>query len=928
MSFNIDAAIFIGFLVVNIIFGLASSRGIKNIKEYAIGNRDFSTATITATIVATWISGGIFFTIVSESYSNGLYFMWAGTGDAICLLVVGYFFAPRLAEFLGKISIAEAMGELYGKPVRIITSVAGFIGVSGVIAMQLKISGLLFEYCFDVPSAYGVIIGGIIVTLYSTLGGIKSVTFTDVIQFFTFGTIIPTITLFVLSTVDSMDVVINTLSNNKVFDYHEVFDFTNPKAFYYLFLFLFFAIPAFNPAIFQRIAMAKNTNQIRQSFIIAGFTCLFLMIMIDWIGILLLSMHPNLPPNDVVKHLIFDYSYVGLKGLTLAGIMAMLMSTADSYINSTSVLVVHDFCKPLGINIIKNELNFSRLASLLIGVFSIILCLQSSSLLQLALTTYSFYMPIITVPFTMSVLGFRSSGKSVLLGMAAGFLTVVTWEIFFKKTGIDGLVPGMVANLLLLLTSHYILKQPGGWVGIKDYGPLQQIRTERKAKIQNFITACRNFNLSVFLRNNSPSGEAMYTYLGLFCMVSAFSTMHTISKAIQVEYTTVIGFIYPSVLFIATLLISYPLWLPSWKNKDVISIFWNIAIFYVLVCVGFLLVIISKFAHLQLMAFMINLIVIAILVKWQLALLMITVGLLLTIQFFKSFLGANYLSEHYALANFETAYLLLLISGILMAFLKPKQQHQELTEEKNEYLTGKIGTKDKEAEEALALKAEFICNVNHEYHAPMTGVISMAETLVESYHKLNDQQRLAAAEVILKSSRSIKDFDDNITTLAYLSKPHYDLKKEDINFSDLVYDRVQICRRLYEENKEDREFILDIKEELIANVDRSYMIQLIDNLIINSINYCQKGKIKVALRQNKGNIHLVISDTGIGIPKNELCEIFEPFTVSSRTRTPAGGRGVGLAICKRILEVHDGTVKAESDGEKGATFIVVLPRSK
>ncbi|MDX1916677.1 MAG: sodium:solute symporter family protein, partial [Rickettsiaceae bacterium] len=127
---DIDSAIFIGFLVVNIILGLGSSRGIKNIKEYAVGNRDFSTFTLAATIVSTCVSGGVFFQTISESYNNGLYFMWTGIGDVICLLLVGYFFAPRLAEFLGKLSIAEAMGDLYGKPVRIITSIAGFIGVS------------------------------------------------------------------------------------------------------------------------------------------------------------------------------------------------------------------------------------------------------------------------------------------------------------------------------------------------------------------------------------------------------------------------------------------------------------------------------------------------------------------------------------------------------------------------------------------------------------------------------------------------------------------------------------------------------------------------------------------------------------------------------------------------------------------------------
>ncbi|MDX1917260.1 MAG: sodium:solute symporter family protein, partial [Rickettsiaceae bacterium] len=199
---DIDSAIFIGFLAINIILGLGSSRGIKNIKEYAIGNRDFSTAALTATIAATWIGGGMFFQTVSESYNNGLYYMWAQLGYVVNLLLIGYFFAPRLSEFLGKLSIAEAMGEMYGKPVRIITALAGFIGVSGIIAVQLKVSGLLFEYCFNAPSFYGVVIAGVIVTLYSTLGGIKAVTFTDVVQFFTFGTIIPTITLFLVTTLD------------------------------------------------------------------------------------------------------------------------------------------------------------------------------------------------------------------------------------------------------------------------------------------------------------------------------------------------------------------------------------------------------------------------------------------------------------------------------------------------------------------------------------------------------------------------------------------------------------------------------------------------------------------------------------------------------------------------------------------------------
>jgi Na+/proline symporter len=101
MNINIDSAIFIGFLVVNIIFGLSSSRGIKTITEYAVGDRNFTTATIVSTIVATWISGEYFFTIASEAYNSGLYFIWGATiSDLVCFLLIAFFFANYQLQML------------------------------------------------------------------------------------------------------------------------------------------------------------------------------------------------------------------------------------------------------------------------------------------------------------------------------------------------------------------------------------------------------------------------------------------------------------------------------------------------------------------------------------------------------------------------------------------------------------------------------------------------------------------------------------------------------------------------------------------------------------------------------------------------------------------------------------------------------------
>ena len=258
MSFNLDSAIFASFIALNLIFGLVFSRGIKTMKEYAVGTGNFSTLTIAATLVATWISGADFVTYVSESYQNGFYFIWAALGPVLYLFIMGYIFGPRMGEFLGKLSIAECMGELYGKESQIITALAGCIATAGVIAVQLKAAGMLIEYCFNIPNEYGIIIAAIIIALYSSLGGIKSVTLTDVIQLFTFGTIIPALAFFIFSSLDSVDLITNNIKNNPLFNLKEVFDFSQPKSFEYLLLFIFLAFPGITPPMFQKIFEHKE----------------------------------------------------------------------------------------------------------------------------------------------------------------------------------------------------------------------------------------------------------------------------------------------------------------------------------------------------------------------------------------------------------------------------------------------------------------------------------------------------------------------------------------------------------------------------------------------------------------------------------------------------------------------------------------------
>jgi Na+/proline symporter len=191
MNFNIDMFIFIGFLILNLVVGIRYGKEVRSIKDYAIGDRNFSTSALVSTIVATWATGSSFFVILSKTYADGISFAIAVCCLPISLLITAIFFVPKMEEFMGALSIGEVMGKLYGKEVRMITAICGILGCVGAIAVQFKVFGNIFNYFFGIPSEFAIIIASFIVILYSAFGGIKAVTYTDVLQFFTFGFVIP-----------------------------------------------------------------------------------------------------------------------------------------------------------------------------------------------------------------------------------------------------------------------------------------------------------------------------------------------------------------------------------------------------------------------------------------------------------------------------------------------------------------------------------------------------------------------------------------------------------------------------------------------------------------------------------------------------------------------------------------------------------------
>jgi len=855
MKFDLDTIVIIGFLIINLIFGLFSSRGIKNIKEYAIGSRNFSTATISATIIATWIGGGFFYSAISETYKEGLWHLIARFGDVLTLLIVGYIIAPRIGEFLGKISVAEIMGELYGKKIKFITAIASILLSVGYVAVQIKALIELFYHFFGVSSIYATLLAATVITVYSTMGGIKAITFTDVIQFLTFGVFVPVFAIFVWNLFDNPSgTVIATTKSNPLFSIDTVFNFYDLKFYSFFILFLYYTIPGLDPATVQRILMAKNVIQVRKSFSLAAFFCFIIGGTACLIGITILAHNPNLNPDTLVTYVIDNYSYTGLKGLILIGIMAMIMSSADSYINSAAVIFAHDLIKPS-----ENTLNLSRIFSMFVGISATILALFSSSLYDLLLLAGNFYTPVITMPLLLAIFGFRSTSRVALIAIVAGISSVVIWRVFLQSiTGVDSIIPGTIVNLVTMLLMHYLLNEPGGWVKTKSDNDLKEIRSRRKQRIKiikyffiNLPSKIIKFNLIAYSKLNTPKTDMVYVY-AIFSAISATIITLSIDRTIYYQYFHLINILLGTVLFIVTSFICQKLWPSDFKEKY-LGVIWLISIFIVSSFISSFLVLISNFTHISLVVLILNLTMIGILLKWQPTLIIITMGLILSFGLYEQYIGNIHLSAELDDLKLKMIYILFMISSILIAFLKPKQQYQELTEDNNLFLSSKVDDQKKELTRLYEIKNELLRNLEHETRTPITGITSLGQVLWANYDKFNEEQRRNATKDIADSSERLTSLVNNLIDLSKLNKLNYQLNKSQVNLTDLVYERLELCKKLYIQDKDDLWFNLQIEDELTVLCDEYYISRTIDNIIVNAIQYCKQGTITIELKLEQSN---------------------------------------------------------------------------
>ena len=230
------------------------------------------------------------------------------------------------------------------------------------------------------------------------------------------------------------------------------------------------------------------------------------------------------------------------------------------------------------------------------------------------------------------------------------------------------------------------------------------------------------------------------------------------------------------------------------------------------------------------------------------------------------------------------------------------------------------------AERSNRVKDEFLATVSHELRTPLNTILGWASLLRSG--RLTESAKVKAYETLYNSSRAQAQLIDDLLDVSRIITGKFRLEVQTVGLSELIDSAVESVRPAAEAKNIRLQVIIDSHAGPVSG-DPSRLQQVLWNLLSNAVKYTPKhGRVYVKLEQVNSHVEISVSDTGVGIDPTFLPRIFERFTQWEPAHHHGrAGLGLGLSIVQHIVEMHGGSVKAESDGiGHGSTFTVALPR--
>ena len=236
-----------------------------------------------------------------------------------------------------------------------------------------------------------------------------------------------------------------------------------------------------------------------------------------------------------------------------------------------------------------------------------------------------------------------------------------------------------------------------------------------------------------------------------------------------------------------------------------------------------------------------------------------------------------------------------------------------------------LETANTKLKELDRLKSEFISMVSHELRTPLTSIkLSLDVLKILPGSKNDESTRDEMLQIIDRNIDRQNRLIGDLLDVSRLETGNLKLNCKPIDLVDVIKESVGSMKKAAEE-KGIRIYADMQGDSFPVKADYDRVVQVLVNLINNALKFTREGEISIQAQMINGHPQITVSDTGIGIPHDELDHIFDKFyQVDMGSRREFGGSGLGLAVCKGIIEQHGGSIRVESEVGKGSKFIILL----
>lgn len=258
------------------------------------------------------------------------------------------------------------------------------------------------------------------------------------------------------------------------------------------------------------------------------------------------------------------------------------------------------------------------------------------------------------------------------------------------------------------------------------------------------------------------------------------------------------------------------------------------------------------------------------------------------------------------------------------------QQERESLARKVEERTAELSASNADLSRALRARDEFLATMSHELRSPLNSILSLTEILQEGVYGDLTQQQRKSLQSIGESGKHLLDLINDILDLSKIEAGKLSLAVQTVWVSDISHSSIRLVREQAYKKGVTIDMRLD-PEAITLQADARRLKQILVNLLSNAVKFTPRGGkiwLEVEGDLEREAIHFTVRDTGIGISPEDMPRLFKPFVqLDSKLARAYTGTGLGLALVQRMVEMHGGSVRVESEAGKGSAFTVSLPWS-